>query len=42
MIKENAGWESEDEEIADEIGQLYELVSTGTIFTVKADGVSHP
>ncbi|CAC5361813.1 unnamed protein product [Mytilus coruscus] len=42
MIKENADQESEDEEIAYEIEQLYELVSTGTIFAVKADDVNRP
>ncbi|CAC5411409.1 unnamed protein product [Mytilus coruscus] len=41
-VKENRKihQESEDEEIADEIEQLYELVSTGTIFAVKADDVN--
>ncbi|CAC5388545.1 unnamed protein product [Mytilus coruscus] len=42
MIKENADQESEDEEIADEIEQLYDLVSTGTFFAVKADSVNQP
>ncbi|CAG2203313.1 unnamed protein product [Mytilus edulis] len=42
MVKENADQESEDEEIADEIEQLYELVSTGTFFAVKADDINVP